>query len=189
MKRDTTIATGLTGVTGLIVALTGAWWATAGPVLPPPQALPDEVQSMAHLHQVRVWVYPLENLPPESELNHRQVREVLEERLKERDFEVTAKEDVPELKVKLLFKYDPSQPEALSISLLIGLHQPAHIKRLDRHLKVPTATVFDATLTTRDQVDKSLRQLVQKGADLLTVAVRLATTGPEPEQATNDSSD
>ena len=186
MKRKTAMATGLTG---LIVALTGAWWATAGPVLPPPQALPHEVQSMAHLRQVRIWVYPLERLPSQSEMDHQQVRDILEKRLEERDFEVTTEDDDPELKLKLLFRYDPNQPEAVSISLLIGLEQPAHIKRLDRRLKVPTATVFDATLTTRDQVDESLRQLVERGGDLLTVAVRLATTGPEPEEASDEDDD
>lgn len=163
-----------------------AWCAVAAPFRPVRPALPDEALSLAGL--VHLSVRPIV-LPPDLtdvSVEAGDARDQLRSALAKAGFEMVDEEkggdtgkaavesEVPELALTILTSTDPKQPDGIAVTVIFSVYQRVHLRRLDRSMTVPTATMGHTRLTTRTSLADAFAQELRRTVQTLQAYVRAA---------------
>ena len=150
---------------GVVLAMAAmSWWLRAAPIIGARPMLPDEILTLQGLRDVRLKTAPV----TPTLLEHGITMEMLQafrQRLAERGFELTEKQDVPIIQFSARVQTNARHPRIVAIYFVVDVHQRVRLHRIDRDLSVPTISVSHAAITTRDQVESILEQEVRDLAD------------------------
>ncbi len=161
----------------LAVALGISLAGRAAPILPgsAPRDAPDEALSLAGLKRVRIEVLPLPPLLKDAGVRPSNLRQLLIVPLEEAGIKIEEEPDLPRIVVKVFMATDEQQPQALSIGVVVAVHQRVRVRRLDRSLVVPTATVTQVAQASRETARDAVERELQVVAHALQRIIRVAT--------------
>ena len=161
-------------ITAVVLAMTTtAWWLHAAPIRNARPKLPDEIITLHGLREIRLKTVPLG--PSLTELNvTKEMMRAFEERLVEKGFEVTEKQDVPIIQVSARLQTNSRHPDIIAVYFVVDVHQRVRVYRIDQDLTVPTISISHAVITTPNQVADMLEQEVRDLADRFNKFVDLA---------------
>ena len=149
----------------------------AGPILPGSITTdaPDEARSLAGLKRVRLEVLPLPQLLRDAGVRPSRLGRILVGPLADSGVEVANDPELPRVAVKIFAATDAKQAAAVSIGVVVAVHQSVKVQRLDRQLRVPTASVTTVSLATRDTVRAVVEHELRAVADALQRIIRVTT--------------
>ncbi len=160
----------------LLVAsiLTGSWWAAADPILPHAK-LSDEEVSLAHIRRFRIDPLPMPKALTEIGFDDPVHKRVLKKELEAADFVIGQAEDMPLMISRVVVNQDENHPKMLAIWHVVALRQKVRLERLDRRLFVPTASVSNVVLASREDAVAKLKGLMRQNLRTLKRTVDHAT--------------
>lgn len=159
--------------------LAAPWWTLARPQLPDRGHLIDEARSLARAQDVRLKVIPLPEPLLKAGGNDDAHRALLEEELIEAQFMVDDNERLPMLVSRVVVNTDPDHPEMLAFYHILAVHQRVLVDRLGTRLFVPTASISNVQLATKQNAARKLEQLMRQNLRALSDTVSQATKAEE----------
>ena len=172
MKRHTTIT--ITGIT-VLATLAACFWAAAAPIMPVRGGLPDEAYSLAGMRRINAFV---DAVPTEVRDAADKIEQVFFARLEDAGLEIAEapeEKTLPKVVLQIQAATDTDQPDSLALGLVIAVHQPVTVERLDARLMVPTVSTSNVLLTTRDKASEVLEAEVKKLTTYVTKVIRVAS--------------
>jgi hypothetical protein len=166
------------GAVVAVAVIGGAIAIHARPIMPIRRELPDEILSLGRISSVGVTVSPLRRGLREARLAAHQLSEILEQSLTAAGLELSSKPDVPQLNVNCDLLSSSEFPQAAAVIVVLEIRQSTHLSRLDMELKIPTAAIMRASLTSQDQIRPVTYRLCQKAVDLFIDRWRRASDDP-----------
>ena len=153
----------LIGLLTASMTLVTAFIVTGGPILPDKAPIPDEVQSLADLSELK-----LEVIIPSAMLIHLEsfsvsremIRGEMEKLLEENGVDVVEDGDVPTCTVVVTTNTSPDLPRAMGVTFHLSIEQVVFVKRIEKSLIAPTYALVHGILVTHDDVSKEMRQTV-----------------------------
>ena len=159
----------------ILVTMTGVW-VRGVPILPHEPDLPDQALSLAHLTKIRMDITPLAKLLKDNRVKISRLRKIVQEGLAEAGVLVEDDPTLPRLNLTVIASSHPEVPNGVGVTILIMVGQRATIHRLDKVFDdVPTATMVEHAMTTRNNLEKTVAREVFNTTWLLTVAIRKAS--------------
>jgi len=150
----------------LAIILWCAFSAGAVPVLPEGPKLTVEQLSLRGLDNLRLEVTPVTSSLRKAGVRDDLVMEIYREEITASGINVVDDPDAPLARLAIMGARDPDQPGALAVTFVFAFHQDILLKRVDAHIKAPTAFFAQTKLTTmpraRDVVAWETREMTQR---------------------------
>ncbi|MAE62743.1 MAG: hypothetical protein CMJ18_00600 [Phycisphaeraceae bacterium] len=156
------------------MCLVVAWCAFAGPMLPK-RNLPDDHLSVSGLSQFTIEAFPTQQVMDRYAVSDEKLASVFRERLEQKGFRVHHDGNHPRLRLTVFDAQDTDQPDAVALTAVISVYQKVFMDRLDRQMTLPTITFGMTSLTTKDNVADTLKQLIWDTSDALAGTVHTAS--------------
>ncbi len=161
------------------LTLTAPLWTLARPELPDRGHVMDEARSLAHVEGVRLKLIPLPEVLVKAGARDAAHLALLEEELIAAELRVADDENLPMLVSHVVVNTDPAHPEMLAFYHIVALHQRVLVDRLDTHLVVPTASISNVELATKQNAVRRLAKLMRQNLGTLSATIAQATKAAE----------
>lgn len=165
----------------LLIGVTLAAMAAAGPILGAKQRIPDEFRCLAGIRHLHLTFAPIPTTLRDWGLDERAVMDVVRVEIGKAGVEIVEQPQMPRLNVSFRSLTDGSMPDARGFVVFFELYQSVHLNRLELDLELPTATVLTYGITTRQdmvaKVDDRLKFAIKKFVDFAARATQHATRG------------
>lgn len=153
----------LIGLLTASMTLVAAFVVTGGPILPGKAPIPDEVQSLANLSELK-----LEVIIPSAMLIHLEsfsvsremIRGDMENFLEENGVDIVEDGDVPTCTVVVTTNTLPDLPRVMGVTFHLSIEQVVFVKRIEKSLSVPTYALVHGIIVTHDDVSRDIRKTV-----------------------------
>lgn len=132
----------------LAIILWCALSAGSAPILPERPKLTVEQLSLQGLDNVRLEVMPVTSSLRRAGVRAGLLKKIFREEITASGIGVVDDPDAPLARLAIMGSTDPDQPEAVAVTFVIAFHQDIVLKRVDAHLKAPTAFFAQTKLTT-----------------------------------------
>lgn len=144
--------------------------------LAPPRVL-EETYSLANIKAFSVEVQS-EDLPGITD----EVTNQIIDRLADAEYEIVNDPEVPRLVLHISTAMDPQQPDGLALAMIVAVHQPISVERLESTLVVPTFTSSHIKLTTHGDVKKVVLRQCPRLMDFMIELMSKATASWKNKQ-------
>ena len=147
-----------------VLALALGVWASAwaGPFINKPKvAMRDEMQGLANLRRVGLFINPLPRLLTGTDVTRDRLRTDIVKTLAGGGIEVLERETRPMLVLSVLTTHDRRDPDIHTVIIFVDIQQRVRIHRLEKDLSVPTATVITFDIGRRSGIAELVEELVR----------------------------
>ncbi|MAE66481.1 MAG: hypothetical protein CMJ18_19605 [Phycisphaeraceae bacterium] len=160
-----------TCATGIVLCLIIAASIGAAPVFQRRAELPGELQSLASLHELAIVIdHTIGRVMDEYTLRKR-----FSAALRRSGFKVVEGTAPPRVALQYIVTTEPDMPGVIGLTTILAVHQGVTLRRLEKDLTVPVASLVHATLCREKDLDATMEREIQTATDRLADYVKQAS--------------
>lgn len=165
--RRSWILAGSAAVLGLALCL------RAGPMLPRPGDLPDEVRCLADIRTLSIEIVPL---PPGITQQPATLIERIEQVVQRHGFEVVEPPHTPRLALQcMVIRDEDTAPGVVAVTAILAVHHRVRLYRLEADMTLPVATVVTTGVGAAGKVADLVAEQTDVAAGLFVRSVEQAS--------------
>ena len=150
--------------------------ASAGPIRPQEQELPDPLRSLAKIEQVRIKIDPAPAKLAEAGITSDYIEGRIRRRFAEEGILIDPENlELPTVGFRYLVQTDARVEGGVAYALLLQLYQEVYIKRLKVYMEVPTYTGFIVGLEHEEDFTSSVRKSIETMIGGLLLRINVAS--------------